>query len=207
MVLTAFSYREIVLHKPTAKPVCKKLWKRLSTCGVATIIGLFGRWKWEEPPAWLSTGGDQLSLMWLGNAIVLLFGWCPNCVRHTWKVACSSNALKIGTMPTQAKASIDTALTSPAAQVVYLPFMLSKVWLLFSLLVFLFSQSILKSWFQSEPWWNLGWKSEGLWTQLTWPWGPSLIGCKGVVWRASGCNRSLPSKEDSPFCTSLRMLL
>lgn len=35
-------------------------------------------------------------------------------------------------------------------KVVYLPFMLSKVWLLFSLLVFLFSQSILKSWFQSE---------------------------------------------------------
>eukprot|EP00435_Cladocopium_sp_Y103_P064572 s631_g26.t1 len=35
-------------------------------------------------------------------------------------------------------------------KVVYLPFMLSKVWLLFSLLVFLFSQSILKSWFNSE---------------------------------------------------------
>lgn len=35
-------------------------------------------------------------------------------------------------------------------KVVYLPFMLSKVWLLFSLLVFLFSQSILKSWFRSE---------------------------------------------------------
>ena len=35
-------------------------------------------------------------------------------------------------------------------KVIYLPFLLSKVWLLFSLVVFLFSQSILKSMFQAE---------------------------------------------------------
>lgn len=35
-------------------------------------------------------------------------------------------------------------------KVIYLPFLLSKVWLLFSLMVFLFSQSILKNFLQAE---------------------------------------------------------
>ena len=92
---------------------------------------------WENLPPWLT--GETGSTINGGS----------NCARHTWKVAYSSNVLKIGTMPVEAKANTQR---SPTAHVVYLPFMLSKVWLLFSLLVFLFSQSILKSWFQSEPW-------------------------------------------------------